>query len=450
MNRRAYEEHAELVDALLTDEVLEAFRRKTRFIPPSLHVMSRDKDLQFFEVLSGYLMTLVESEFRGEVTQMQGDRGVDFLGERHLFPVRGYEDFKVVIAGQCKASGTLKKPLTSDLFDLLEKKPSVVYIFHLKRFKKEEIEVAQQKFFGGTHRTCRILDLEGMLDLFDMRRDDVVRFIDRALLAPDARLLREFMGRLPTMRDIAVDVRIDGPERVLAGTPFTIRVSVESLYLNSKPMFVRHEPLPSIVVIKPNASERPDGYQVNPDEGFAAQFAVKCVTYQVGTVSLGELSFEVDGRVVKTVSLGTVTAVDQYHPVFFWQPYERQRRRYLETLAQAEADAPQGIAVTGSGGTGKTRFCQELGFLTEQQDGAFISVAHPQHRGQPYPIFGLLAHELLGASSNALDPRAAVARYLEDVHPTLSESARGTLDAIFSVGGGNADVFDREAMLQIL
>ena len=108
MNGRAFETHANSVDALVTEDVLKALRAKTAFIPASLHVSSRDKELQFFEVLSAYLMSLIESEFEWTVTQVQGDGGVDFRGERALFPLRGYEDFKVVIAGQCKAGQSLR------------------------------------------------------------------------------------------------------------------------------------------------------------------------------------------------------------------------------------------------------------------------------------------------------------------------------------------------------
>jgi len=288
-----------------------------------------------------------------------------------------------------------------------------------------------------------------VLELFDLHRDAVLRFVDRSLSSADARHLRKFIELLPRREiDLAVETLI--PERVLAGTPFEIRVTVQSQALSQKAIHVRWFSTSILTVIKPTAIERDAGFRLEPGDGFSTQFSMKVVNYHVGDVPLGELVFEIDGTPIKRVSLRSVAGVDQYHPVFFWEPYHRQRLRYLETLEQAETHAPQGIAVTGQGGTGKTRFCRELGYLTEQRDGTFISVAHPQDRAQPYRIFGALVQEILGASIDPINPQESVEAYLRDLHPTLGQSARGTLSAIFSRAVGDDSTFDRDIMLQIL
>jgi|GEM_PF-3812363 len=85
---------AEIAATILTKDVLELFQRSTKYVPPSLQMPPTEKDLQVFEVLSAYLMTLVQPDFDWRVTPLQRDGGLDFLGEKRLFPLRGYEDFK--------------------------------------------------------------------------------------------------------------------------------------------------------------------------------------------------------------------------------------------------------------------------------------------------------------------------------------------------------------------
>src|SRR5215212_3851893 len=115
------------VRALMTDAILSIFRLPTKYIPPPLHAQSTDRELQLFEVLSAYLMALVEADFEWTVTPLQHDGGVDFYGEKRLFPLRAFEECKVVIAGQCKAAKSVKTPLTSDLWKLLDSvQPSIV------------------------------------------------------------------------------------------------------------------------------------------------------------------------------------------------------------------------------------------------------------------------------------------------------------------------------------
>lgn len=440
------------IRALMTDTVLAVFRRPTKYIPTSLHVKNTGRELQVFEVLSAYLMSLVESDFEWTVTPLQHDGGVDFYGEKRLFPLRAFEDCKVVIAGQCKATKKVRTPLTNDLWKLLDAvQPSVVCVFLLAPVSTGSIENAERIFLEQTHRPCRILDLSNILHLINVHREQVLTFIQHSLSSNDQRILRDIVLQLPPPSAAPIEVKIHLPERVLAGTPFEVRVSVDSVLLRrDKPIRVTWNRSPDLTLIKPIAFDMEGGFRIPTAECFSSQFTIKIASFHVGDVPLGELVFDVDGIVVKTITIGSVTTVDQYRPVFFWEPYQVQRARYLEILDQAETRSPQAVAVTGQGGMGKTRFCQELGFLSEQRGGEFISVSHPQTLGQPYHIFGLLLQELLRDELDPVDLQQSVESYLCGLHSGLGTSARGTIATIFSGENQRDSVFDREAMLQIL
>ena len=437
--------------SLVTSDVLTVLRRSTSFVPPSLRIKTPGKDLQLFEVLSAYIMSLVESDFEWTVTPLQHDGGVDFYGEKQLFPIRGYEDFKVVIAGQCKASKTVRRPVTADLLTLLESiRPAIVYVFLMTPISRNRTDEAQRLFLSQTHRQCRILDLQSIVDLLSIHRHAVLSLFRQSLNASDERILRSFVEQLPAVPPAATEVDTRIPERILAGTPFSVRVNLRSLLLGGKPIHVHWHHPPDLTLIKPAALHAADGLRLDPTDPFSSHFALKLVTYHVGDVALGELVFESNGIAFTHASLGTVTTVDQYHPVFFWEPYHRQRTRFIELLEQAETNAPQGVAVIGQGGTGKTRFCQELGFFGEQREGEFISIAHPQDLSHPYRIFGLLMQELLADSLEPVNPLQGVAAYVKMLHPTLHRAAEGSMAAAFSSDGYDAGVFNREAMLRVL
>jgi hypothetical protein len=448
---RRQSERQNAIDALLTSDVLDALRRPTTFLPPALRLQKRGRKLQVFEVLSAYLLSLVEPDFRWTVTPMQNDRGVDFRGEKRLFRLRPHDDFRMIVAGQCKASAGVKKPLTSDLWDLLDTAhPSIVYIVLMTRISPKRISDARRKFERREHLPCRILDLDSVVDLLGLQRKEVRRFIDKALVPKDAGVLLEFLDQIPAAPDIGIKVGIKAPGQTRAGSPFEIRVTAESFLLAGKTIAVRWNRGPEITVIKPAVLNTPQGFKLPPDSGFRSQFTLKVVAYHVGELDLGELVFEIDSKPVKTVPVGWVTTVDEYQPQFFWEPYESLRVDFLELLELAAGNAPQAVAVVGQGGTGKTRFCQELGYLAEQQDGYYIFVAHPQNRTQPYRIFGLLLQELLGETIDPVTPRESVESFIRSIHPTLHETARGTIAAIFSSGHQDGSAFDREAMLQML
>jgi len=405
-----------------------------------------------FEVLSAYLMALVEADFEWTVTPLQHDGGVDFYGEKRLFPLRAFEECKVVIAGQCKAAKSVKTPLTSDLWKLLDSvQPSIVCVFLLAPVSESRIANAERIFRAQTHRQCRILDLKNVLHLINVYRARVLTFLQYALPLHEQRVLHDLVQRLPASGAAPIEVTTHVPERALAGSPFEVFVSVDSVLLHGdKPIRLRWRRSPDLTLIRPAALDKPEGFQLVATDCFASRFTLKIVSYHVGDVPLGELVFAVDGSTVKVVPIGSVTTVDQYRPVFFWEPYHAQRTQYLEILEQAETRSPQAVAVTGQGGAGKTRFCHELGFLTEQRGGEFFSVSHPQTFAQPYRIFGLLLQELLRGDLDPLHPADSAEAFLRGLHSELSTSARGTIATIFSGEHESGSVFEREAMLQML
>lgn len=436
----------------VSNEILEILRRPISYVPPSIRISRPAKEFQFFEVLSAYIMSLIESDFEWTVTPLQHDNGVDFYGERALFRLPGLETpVTMVIAGQCKASKNVKTPLPSDLWGLLNAvKPSIVFIFLMTNISRKRIGHAQDIFTSETNRQCRILGLNEIIRLIQLYRADILHLLHQSLSSRDEGVLRTFIERLPTSQSDNIEVKTRLPEKALAGTPFYVHVNVHSVLLCKNTLRVRWNHSPDILLIKPTELVAPDGFLIEAGVGFCSTLSLKLISYYVGEVSLGELVFEAEGSPIKTVPLGSLSTVDQYHPIFFWEPYHHHRIRFFELLEKAEAHAPEGGAITGQGGAGKTRFCQELGYFAEQRGGEFISVSHPQDLEHPYRIFALLAQELLSDPFDALNPQESLESYIQSLHSKLYQRAKGTIAMIFSNEDRGGCVFDREAMIQLL
>lgn len=456
MKRHGLRKKSELVAVRseVSNEILEIFRRPVKYVPGQINKNKYecDREFQLFEVLSTYLMSLIESGFEWTVTPLQHDQGVDFYGEKILFQLPGLEEqVRVTIAGQCKASKNAKTPLPSDLWRLLRSvNPTIVFVFWMSDISKKRILDAQATFSERTFLQCRILGINEVLVLFKLYRQEILHLLHESLNPKDERILRDFIEQLPSIQSENLEVETRVPEKVLAGTPFHVHVKINSLLVCRSGVCVRWNYPPDVLLIKPMELISSDGLRLEAEDGFCSSFSIKFVSYYVGEVSLGELVFEIEGSPPKSVSLGSAVTVDQYHPIFFWEPYQQHRVRFLELLDKAEAHAPVGIAVTGQGGAGKTRVCQELGYLAEQRGAELISISHPQDLEHPHKIFGLLAQELLGNPFDDVSPKEALEAYILSLQPKLHQRAKGTIATIFSSETGNCGVFDREVMLQIL
>jgi tetratricopeptide (TPR) repeat protein len=431
-------------------DVMEILRTRTDYIPAGIKRARTASEFQLFEVLTTRLMSLIEADFEWTVTPLRNDEGVDFFGKKPSFSIPGLGGATHwVIAGQCKTNWKVKETLPSDLFDLVaSQQPHKVLIVFMSSPSQKQIRDAQRKFWETSHRDCYILGLKDMVALMRMYYQDVLPLLRNTLDPQKEAILRTFLleAQKPQSNDLVVEIQ--KPASALAGTPFVVQVDVQSVLLCKQAVIVRWRFPGDAVLVKPTELVT-DGYTLKAEQRFASFFKMKVVTYAVGEVSLGELVFEIDGVEVKTVSLGTIIAVDQYQPIFYWPPYQRHRERFLQLLEEIEIGAPQALAITGQGGAGKTRLCQELGYLAEQKGAESISVSHPHDLAHPYKIFALIIQELAGLRASTMDPRKAIENHIKSSNPELFRRARGTIAAIFS-GETEIGVFDRETMVQLL
>ncbi len=432
-------------------DVLEILRTRTGYIPDEIRHDKSVTEFQLFEVLTTRLMSLIETDFEWTVTPLRNDQGVDFYGKKPSFAIPGLGGASHwVIAGQCKTNWKVKDTLPSDLFALVaSQQPHKVLIVFMTILSAKKIRDAQREFWETSHRDCYILGLKDMVRLMRMYYQDVLPLLSKTLDAEKEAVLRSFLLEKQKPQSDDLTVKFHKPDSALAGTPFVVQVEVQSVLLCKHPVTVRWRFPADAMLVRPTDLVAPGGYTLGAERRFASAFGIKIVTYAVGDVSLGELVFEIDGVEVKIVSLGTITAIDQYHPIFFWPPYQRHRERFLQLLEEVQANVPRGVAITGQGGAGKTRLCQELGHLAEQRGAESVSISHPQDLAHPYKVFGLLTQELAGLPPWTPDPRKAIENYISSFNAKLYRRARGTIAAIFS-GELETGVFDREAMVQVL
>jgi tetratricopeptide (TPR) repeat protein len=432
-------------------DVLKILRTRTDFVPDGIRHDKSATEFQLFEVLTTLLMSRIEADFEWTVTPLRNDQGVDFYGKKPLLAIPGFGGASYwVIAGQCKTNWKADEPLPSDLFALVaSQQPHKVLIVFMTSLSQKKIRDAKKRFHETSHRDCYFLGLKDMVSLMRMYYQDVLPLLSKTLDSEKEAVLRSFLLEAQEPRSDDLAIKIHKANSVLAGTPFVVQVDVESVLLCKQPVTVRWRFSGDAMLIRPMELLTSSGYKLGADQRFASTLEMKIVTYAVGEVPLGDLIFEIDGLEVKTVSLGMIKALDQYHPIFFWPPYQKHRQRFLQLFEEIQTGAPLGVAITGHGGAGKTRLCQELGYLAEQKGAELISISHPQDLAYPYKVFGLLAQQLAGLPAWALDPQKAIENHIRSFNAELYRRARGTIAAIFS-GESGTGVFDREAMVQVL
>lgn len=423
---------------------------------------------QLLEVAVGLVMARLQPDFEWTVTPIQGDQGIDFLGVRKLFEVQGLDFASYeVIAGQCKrAKGKIRieKELSYDVFRITEvAKPSHVILALAAPASKKQQEEARARFINRFHRPFTFFGLLELDFLFRRHLSDLVPLFEKGLKPErSAELIRHFSSARPQGHR-APTVRVRSPSTGATGVPFELRIDFEAGATTTEEVYwswtsptlpMAGSEVATLRLISPVSADRAPGQLLQLGSSPRTTETIRLIGYVCGAQSLGDIVLsDRQGVPLTSVGLGNIELADQNTPPYYWEPFEKQLDEFSRLWARAKAGAPLGVAVTGAGGAGKTRLCEELGFRATRDEGRYFQIVHPKALDWPYRIFVDLLTKLVDLSIATDSPAERVLEFLGSRNAELADRFKSTVHLLFrdsEVEPSATDAFDEENLTQLL
>ena len=436
-------------------------------LPPelslSVHGSTAERPrFQVFEVIVAAIFARLRPEYEWSVSPNGADGGLDFVG-KHSFVA--YEalgiDAAITVGGQCKKRTQIKSVvdvLAGSLVNMGYTLAPTFFVVALSaRVDPARVEEARKRLERELKRDCHILDrpqIEALIRDHLAVVGDVLREAD--FVADELReVLTYFESQDRSLSPDAVSVFV--PRPVQAGIPFRIGVSVRSSSVSLPGTRLQwvHRNTPDgdadgLIFIGPLGGDLEGGIQLasDPEDPLRCNFAIELVTYAVGDVNLGDLLISVGARSARPhrVQLGATRVIDNVRPRFFFEPfkdgYHRLEGQYERVLAGAVAS----VGVVGSGGSGKSRLCEEFS-LEQRQRGARVVVARQAKTlDDPYRILAELFVDLVDDSDRGADRAERVVQAIDRYDCDLSATAKPSIRSIFGCDGRMASAVSERSV----
>ena len=452
---------------LYPDRIWDLFKQTYTHVPLDLADSDTTRYYQLFEVVFTKLMSILQPGCQWVVTPVQNDGGIDFHGEFVLFNIPKLSiNARLLIGGQCKRTGNKRssiQSLSSDLIKMIDNiDPAFIIIGLAAEITPNELQHSRDTFYNVLRRPLYIFGLEQIDALIRIHLEELTPILAECLSEEEAaEVLSHFSLRRAVQGD-DFQVNVSAPSGGQTGSPFEVNIQIDSHILHDQTVFIRwnwinntklspDDEYPPLRLVRPAHLSTEEGIPLIVDEGFSATLNIKFVGYSAAPHSLGTLEILAHGEVVKEVHLGRIKLAERYHPNFFWEPFEKDRIRFLEVLEQILSGHTGAMAIVGAGGSGKTRLCQEFGFLAEQMGSNWITISHENTLNHPYKLLGDTLASLVPSMDNIKSPGEAVYQRINILNRNLAEKAPIKLSAIFSWEINDQIIgFDKEYYLQVL
>jgi len=412
------------------------------------------------------IFSRIRPEYEWFVSPNRPDGGLDFIGIQQFLQDATLDiSAAVTVGGQCKKRtrvGTVVDEIAGSLTNMNDSvDPTFFVVAFSARVSKTRVVEAQRKIERAFRRHCHILDreqIEGLVCEHSGALAEVLTFVD----PHDADLIATYFA---SRRNLAVPLRpvIRPMERVLAGVPFSIAVSVPGLVSTDRQVRLRWRPsqgtddVAPVTVIGPLGVEGPEGSlvgaNVGTDDLLNRSVDLEFVTHAVGEVDLGDvyLGFDRvwDGSEV-AASLGTVQVIENIRPRFFERPFRSSLVRLEQEYDRVLAGAIASVGVVGVGGTGKSRLCQEFALERRRRGATVVAANQSKTLDDPNRVLSALFLALTPADIEGLDPANRVVQAVERFDRHLAANASPAIRSIFGSGSSSTDAISNQALISSL
>lgn len=424
--------------------------------------------LQIFEVIVAMIFAQLRPEYEWFVTPNRPDGGLDFVGRLGFL-----EDDALGIAAAITVGGQCKKrtrvndivgEVAGSLARMAETVNPTFFVVALSaRLNSDRVKDARRILESIHQRHCHILDRQQIEGLIHSHLPVIDGILREGLTDEEVREILDYLKSSQGSRpSIAVDVVT--PERVLAGVPFRVTLSVRSFFAatpgsrlwwrSTDGSGAGAEP---VTLIGPAGADGPAGIRLHSDDAddpIRAQHTIEFVIYSVGKVNLGEvlIGLQAEGGidVAERIELGDLQVVENVRPRFFERPFRAGLTRLAQEYDRALAGGVASIGVVGAGGSGKSRLCEEFSLERRRRGASVLSAKQAKTLNDPHRILAELFYALVPGEISTSDPADSVIKAVERYDASLAERAEPAIQSVFGISTSAGTITDQSVLSSLL
>jgi hypothetical protein len=424
-----------------------------------------DVKLQTFEVVVTAVFARLRPDYDWWVTPNLPDGGVDFIGRGVFLASKELGiDAAITIGGQCKKRERVDDVVGELAGSLVRMAQTVHPTFFVAAFSaplSPKRVVNARTILENTLRLhCHILDRSQLESLIGANLTAAKPIIRNVFPRVDAELVLDyFKKRAAAAAGLAIHV--SAPSSVLAGEPFRVNIRLSRSAISGQSWRLRWLPSPLeswVTLLAPLGADLEDGVELDfrtadGEDPFILDLSLEFLVYAVGSQPLGMVEVRSDDGSPEApivATLPTSNVADNLRPPFYDVPYREALDEIQRGLVRAGSGQVCCVAITGAGGAGKTRLCEEI-CLEARRHGARI-VSARQANSTDFPR-RILANLLLGLA--AADSRSGLAStqvddVLRRLEPSLATRARSAVEALYDEAGKAGSRNDDQSLLSVL
>lgn len=421
---------------------------------------------QLFEIMVAETFCWLADGMDWVVTQIRGDAGVDFEGIKEGIIVAGITTLPgILIYGQVKrrSQKTVDLKAADEIGSMLTHYQnsrqqnhltlhSILYVISSPNFNQMEkamLHSMEQCYLLKTLIVKpRILDGDKFILFWALLKNSFLASVENALSPEERKTLNCFLDSYRNKAANLLHIDFEMKEPYTTGCFVSIEITVSSTFdfsgIKLGIRWRRHREEQNLIeLISPSIVASKIGKVLILEDERPVQILLRFRCFVENNVRLGIVELlDEHGEAIKALDLGETRFKPKFDVPYLRTPNIESWNKAVNQLDQVKLRDISALAIIGSGGSGKTRFCEELIDYAENHNFSCIRFGHPLDTVSTHKVIRDLMREL------SISKTGDAVRFIEDTLLELKKIADvksetwETSVALFLAGETNYELDD--------